>query len=102
MSSGGSSGRRGGPWMEASPSVEGCSCNPAERRWLGQHGGGGSGLGCEVRKGGAVSDGRVFSLRRVLSPCEGARGGRPSRYRSLAFRGAVWAGGINVEWLVIS
>lgn len=91
-----------GPLDGSKPQRGGCSCNPAERRWLGQHGGGGSGLGCEVRKGGGVSDRRVFSLRRVLSPCEGARGGHPSRYRSLAFRGAVWAGGINVEWLVIS
>ena len=58
-------------------------------------------IGVRGEKGG-VSDCRVFSLHRVLSLCEGAWGGHPSRYRSPAFRGSVWAGGINVEWLVIS
>ena len=40
----------------------------------------------------------------AVSLCEGARGrGRyPSRYRSPAFRGAVWAGDRKVELLVIS
>ena len=100
MSSWGSSGRRGGPWMEAGPSVEAAASIQLR--------GGGSAsvvvvevIGVRGEKGG-VSDCRVFSLHRVLSLCEGAWGGHPSRYRSPAFRGSVWAGGINVEWLVIS